>query len=202
MGAISVDPERRPDRFANSHFGREGLMKKCAEGCGCGKHAGQSDETRAKISAAKRGTRFGGAMKGRPKSPEHRAKIAAGNRGKIISPEQRARMAVSAVEHGHYLGNRPSPTYNSWQGMIARCARRPGYADRGISVSERWRTSFATFLADMGERPEGRTLDRIDNDGNYEPGNCRWATPSEQQQNTRRNKPRREFAISAAVTPG
>jgi len=69
--------------------------------------------------------------------------------------------------------------------MIQRCTNPKvwswkHYGGRGITVCDPWRHSFENFLADMGERPEGLTLDRINNDGNYEPGNCRWATPSEQ----------------------
>lgn len=82
-----------------------------------------------------------------------------------------------------------SPTYRSWAHMIQRCTNpnNIGYADyqgRGIVVCERWRT-FENFLADMGVRPIGCSLDRIDNDGNYEPGNCRWTSPSEQNRNQR-----------------
>lgn len=84
-----------------------------------------------------------------------------------------------------------TPTYTSWKSMIQRCYDHNydafyRYGGRGIVVCERWRT-FENFLADMGERPKGKTIDRYpDNDGNYEPRNVRWATPKEQTQNRRK----------------
>lgn len=82
-------------------------------------------------------------------------------------------------------------TYRAWASMKWRCDRDKEahlYRDRGITVCPRWREDFAAFLADMGERPSTRhSVDRIDNDRGYEPGNCRWATVLEQARNTRRN---------------
>lgn len=95
-----------------------------------------------------------------------------------------------------------TPTYKSWDSAKQRCFNKnddhwAGYGGRGITMCEAWRSSFNAFLADMGERPKGTTLDRYpDNDGNYEPGNCRWANPTEQCQ-TRR--PRRLAAEKITV---
>ena len=86
------------------------------------------------------------------------------------------------LAHGHTVGEK-SPTYVSWQKMWERVRhtdKNPHYA--GVTVCEEWKT-FEAFLQDMGERPEGYSLDRIDPAGNYEPDNCRWATPSQQSQN-------------------
>lgn len=90
----------------------------------------------------------------------------------------------------HGMSN--SPTWKVWVKMRercldSRCAEFPHYGGRGILVCERW-VKFENFLADMGEKPEGLSIDRIQNNGNYEPGNCQWATDLDQMRNTRRNK--------------
>ena len=82
-----------------------------------------------------------------------------------------------------------TPTYNSWFGMIQRCTnpKQPTFKDyggRGVTICHRW-LRFENFLADMGIRPEGKTLDRKNNAGGYEPSNCRWATHKEQCENRR-----------------
>lgn len=95
------------------------------------------------------------------------------------------------VTHGHASRrNGRSREYRAWLSMKCRCLNErtgdPNY--RGIPVCPRWSDSFEAFLADMGECPKGLTLDRIDNNRGYEPGNCRWATYAEQNRNTCRNR--------------
>src|SRR5690242_18611490 len=87
---------------------------------------------------------------------------------------------------------RRRPTYTVWQQMKRRCtspkvAEFHRYGGRGIKVCERWLT-FANFLADMGERPPGTTLDRKDNDGHYEPSNCRWVSREANARNRSDNR--------------
>ncbi len=94
--------------------------------------------------------------------------------------------------HGHTVGHTTSRSYRAWQNMKRRCLKTtykdyPDYGGRGIKVCDRW-LKFENFYADMSERPEGLTLDREDNDGDYTPENCKWATPKEQANNRRTNR--------------
>jgi hypothetical protein len=107
-------------------------------------------------------------------------------------------------QHGHRPKSGGSPTYRSWCSMKLRC-HNPGtinykdYGGRGITICDRWQ-KFQGFLKDMGPRPPGMSLERINPDGNYEPGNCKWATPLEQRVNQRPRKRLEEWSDQELIS--
>lgn len=100
------------------------------------------------------------------------------------------KFTTSRITHGHTSGRNISPTYQTWSSMLKRCNNPAAtnydrYGGRGIKVCDRWH-EFESFLNDMGERPStDYEIDRIDNNGNYEPGNCRWVTAKRNSRNRR-----------------
>lgn len=95
-----------------------------------------------------------------------------------------------SLKHGHARAGKQTHEYRAWRHILRRCLE-PGcveygrYGGRGITICNRWRESFSDFLSDMGPKPTPKhSIDRINNNGNYEPGNCRWATPAQQSRNT------------------
>jgi hypothetical protein len=110
--------------------------------------------------------------------------------------EAQADFGEALVKHGEARKGRRTPEYTSWCHLKSRCLNMnnrkfPDYGGRGITVSQEWRESYPTFLADMGRRPSpAHSLDRRDNNGGYSKANCRWATAKEQANNQRpRKKP-------------
>jgi hypothetical protein len=119
-----------------------------------------------------------------------------GGKSTMCKPCGQKRGTEGATTHGNARRNQWSATYHSWKAMRSRCLNPnhehyPDYGGRGITVCDRWRGAdcFANFLADMGERPEGCTLDRIENDLGYFKANCHWATATQQANNQRRRRP-------------
>jgi hypothetical protein len=107
-----------------------------------------------------------------------------------VAVAARRKTGLSRATHGHTRQHIVSPEYRTWSGMHTRCSNQSDknfarYGARGITVCDRW-SAFEAFLADMGPRPSlSHSIERNDNDGNYEPGNCRWATKKEQSRNQR-----------------
>jgi len=109
----------------------------------------------------------------------------------IVSQKHRVvNFAMGSGRRTH--GKTGTRAFSIWANMKTRCGnpkatRYKNYGGRGITVCDRWKNSFENFLADMGEPPEGMTLEREDTRGNYEPSNCKWATQKEQQRNRGNN---------------
>jgi hypothetical protein len=122
----------------------------------------------------------------------------------VISNRSKSCFKCSILyRQGKINGLSKTPLYKVWAGMKGRCRSKRDaayqyYGARGIKICERWASSFLNFLEDMGPRPDGYQIDRIDNDGNYEPGNCRWVSALENFHNRRTSKLNRDkYAVVA-----
>lgn len=162
--------------------------KKCVPDCSCRRHSPVSEERKARVSEAVSRAKMGHTV-----SEETRQKISLAQTGREVSADTRSRMSETRTVHGESAKGKRTVEYRTWAGMKQRCTnpRVKGwarYGGRGITVCDRWLV-YQNFLDDMGRSPgPGYSLDRIDNDGNYSPDNCRWATAVQQANNTSRNK--------------
>lgn len=120
--------------------------------------------------------------------------LKSGNTKSCGCQSSRATMALRSTIHGHAANGKITPEFRAWCKMIARCydendGSYDDYGGRGIGVCKRWQESFLLFFKDMGLRPSSvHSIDRKNNNGNYELSNCRWATPKQQSRNRRNNR--------------
>ncbi len=193
-------PHNKPPTGERAQWAAQGITVCIVDGCGIGPIVGHGycrlHYTRNRKHGDPNIVLQSGNQKGSTRSPltdEHKKKLSEAGKGKVLTPERRKEISehMKGNTNGIYIhGWAGTREYKTWKGLIYRCTNPNSqgwehYGGRGIDVCERWLESFENFLEDMGEKPEGLSIDRIDNDKCYYPENCRWATAKEQRANQR-----------------